>query len=142
MSFQSGSASRTASSSVQASDDDDDIGQAGRGYGTGSEQATPRSVRPDTVPRLDLSPAVALHAAALEHPSDDEDELLAPRDQPPAAIPSFDDLSGPDDSDAESAGADESVSDSASPDDGVPEPADWDAAEHLVDWHQSGTSWL
>lgn len=96
-SFQSESGSRASSVNGHS--------QAGQE----ADQATPRSLRPGTVPRLDLSPAKALHAASLEHPSYDEEELLAPRDthpQPPDHMPSIDDLSGPEDSDAHSQVAD------------------------------------
>lgn len=100
----------------------------------GSNQATPRSLWPGTVPRLNLSPAVAMHAAALEHPSDDEEELLAPRDAaPPVAVPSFDDLSGPEDFEADDSEAElERSHDSESELDG-----DEDAQQD-VEWRQAG----
>ena len=111
LSYQS-SFSRSASGSIQASDEEA-LSPTGKASSAGSDQATPRSLRPGTVPRLNLSPAVALHAAALDNPSDDEDELLAPRDtQAPAAVPSFDDLSGPEDVDSEQEGPEDSGSDS------------------------------
>ena len=72
----------------------------------GSTVSTPRSLRPGTVPKLDLSPAIALHMAALEggeeeeaEPDLEEEEDRATERQA-AVMASFDDLSGPDASDA------------------------------------------
>ena len=79
-----------------------------------STLSTPRSLRPGTVPKLDLSPAIAMHMASLEndeeeeepahHRQEEEDEGGATQRQA-AAMASFDDLSGPDDSDAASEAA-------------------------------------
>jgi len=67
--------------------------------------STPRSLRPGTVPRLDLSPAIAIHTATLDDPDPvdavgeeaDGDNLAS--EQQAAAMASFDDLSGPEASD-------------------------------------------
>lgn len=78
-----------------------------------STLSTPGSLRPGTVPRLDLSPAIALHMASLEgeeeeeepaHHRQAEEEETATRRQA-AAMASFDDLSGPEDSDTASEAA-------------------------------------
>lgn len=68
---------------------------------TSSALSTPRSLRPGTVPKLDLSPAIALHMAELvsgeedeQHADRREDEGAATQRQA-AAMASFDDLSGP-----------------------------------------------
>lgn len=128
LSNQSDNISRTSSGSAQAAHEDY-TSPTGKASSPGSSQATPRSLRPGTVPRLNLSPAVALHAAALEHPSDDEEELLAPRDVSPlAAVPSFDDLSGPEDSESELEGS----SGHASDEEGVQD------VQHGVQWHAAG----
>lgn len=73
----------------------------------GSALSTPRSLRPGTVPRLDLSPAIALHMAELEggegdeqHADPQEEEGAATQRQA-AAMASFDDLSGPDSPDTD-----------------------------------------
>ena len=87
--------------------------QAGFPSRAGSTLSTPRSLRPGTVPKLDLSPAIELHMASLEgdeeeeepaHHRQEEDQKGASQRQA-AAMASFDDLSGPDDSDAASDGA-------------------------------------
>lgn len=73
----------------------------------GSALSTPRSLRPGTVPKLDLSPAIALHMAELvggeleEQRADRWEEEGATQRQA-AAMASFDDLSGPDSPDAAS----------------------------------------
>ena len=67
--------------------------------------STPRSLRPGTVPRLDLSPAIAIHTATLDdaNPDDaageEEDGENLASEQQAAAMASFDDLSGPEASD-------------------------------------------
>lgn len=79
----------------------------------GSTLSTPRSLRLGTVPKLDLSPAIALHMASLEGEEEEEEpahhrqegeEEGATRRQA-AAMASFDDLSGPEDSDTASEAA-------------------------------------
>ena len=78
-----------------------------------SSLSTPRSLRPGTVPKLDLSPAIALHIASMDDSEEERDagsaaeeeeeekEHLASERQA-AAMASFDDLSGPEDDDAAS----------------------------------------
>lgn len=87
----------------------------------GSTLSTPRSLRPGTVPQLDLSPAIALHMASLEgdeeeeepaHHRQEEEEEATQRQA--AAMASFDDLSGPDDSDSASEAASVAPSTTAS----------------------------
>ena len=85
----------------------------------GSNLSTPRSLRTGTVPKLDLSPAIALHMAALEGEEDedqDADELEEERaaQQQAAIMASFDDLSGPEASDTASQAASEAHSSTAS----------------------------
>lgn len=130
LSYQSSSFSRSAAGSIQASDEED-LSPAGKASSAGSDLATPRSLRPGTVPRLNLSPAVALHAAALDNP-DDEEELLAPRDlQSPAAVPSFDELSGPEDGKSEQEDPEEQEQSQS-------EAEGLDDAEHDVVWQEAG----
>ena len=88
----------------------------------GSTLSTPRSLRPGTVPHLDLSPAIALHMASLEgdaeeeepahHRQEEQEEGASQRQA--VAMASFDDLSGPDDSDAVSEAASVAPSTTAS----------------------------
>ena len=67
----------------------------------GSALSTPRSLRPGTVPKLDLSPAIALHMAELVGDEEEEqnaglqEEEGAATERQAAAMASFDDLSGP-----------------------------------------------
>ena len=102
------SASASASSSSlshQLSDQDQLPDQAGFPSRAGSTISTPRSLRPGTVPRLDLSPAIAIHTATLDDPNPDdaageqEDGENVASEQQAAAMASFDDLSGPEASD-------------------------------------------
>jgi len=105
------SASASASSSSlshQLSDQDQLPDQAGFHSRAGSTISTPRSLRPGTVPRLDLSPAIAIHTATLADPDADdaageeEDGENLASEQQAAAMASFDDLSGPEASDSAS----------------------------------------
>lgn len=79
--------------------------QAGFHSRAGSTLSTPRSLRPGTVPRLDLSPAIAIHTATLDDPDPDdaageqEDNENLASEQQATAMASFDDLSGPEASD-------------------------------------------
>ena len=79
--------------------------QAGFHNRAGSTVSTPRSLRPGTVPRLDLSPAIAIHTATLDDSSPDdatgekEDGENLALERQAAAMASFDDLSGPEASD-------------------------------------------
>ena len=79
--------------------------QAGFHSRAGSTISTPRSLRPGTVPRLDLSPAIAIHTATLDDSSPDdaagekEDGGNLASERQAAAMASFDDLSGPEASD-------------------------------------------
>ena len=108
LSSASASASASASSSSlshQLSDQEQLPDQAGFQSKAGSAISTPRSLRPGTVPRLDLSPAIAIHTATLDDPNPDdavgeqeEGENLA-SEQQAAAMASFGDLSGPEASD-------------------------------------------
>jgi len=102
------SASASASSSSlshQLSDQDQLPDQASFPSRAGSAISTPRSLRPGTVPRLDLSPAIAIHTATLDDPNPDdaageeEDGENLASEQQAAAMASFDDLSGPEASD-------------------------------------------
>lgn len=79
-----------------------------------SPLSTPRSLRPGIVPKLDLSPAIALHMASLEGEEEEEEEPAHHRQEKEeegatlrqaAAMASFDDLSGPEDSDTASEAA-------------------------------------
>ena len=79
-----------------------------------STLSTPRSLRPGTVPKLDLSPAIAMHMASLEgdeeeaepvHHRQEEGDREGATQRQAAAMASFDDLSGPDDSDTASEAA-------------------------------------
>lgn len=87
----------------------------------GSTLSTPRSLRPGTVPKLDLSPAIALHMAALQGGDEEETEADLQEEEDraterqAAAMASFDDLSGPDVSDAGSESASAEPSLAASP---------------------------
>lgn len=70
----------------------------------GSMMSTPRSLRPGMVPRLDLSPAIALHIASLGGAEEAdlaeiEEEDVRASERQAAAMASFDDLSGPEPSD-------------------------------------------
>lgn len=128
-----------SSLSHQLSDQDSLPGQANSHSGTSSEQATPRSLRPGTVPRLDLSPAIAIHVASLDDPDPDdaaaeeEEEETRASERQAAAMASFDDLSGPEASDTASPGSDKQ--------DEVSQSADEHAtAEDALDDEESAAS--
>ena len=73
----------------------------------GSALSTPRSLRPGTVPKLDLSPAIALHMAELVGEEEEEqnaglqEEKGTATERQAVAMASFDDLSGPDSPDTD-----------------------------------------
>ena len=93
-----------------------------------STLSTPRSLRPGTVPKLDLSPAIALHMASLDgdeeeeepahHRQEEEETREEATQRQAAAMASFDDLSGPEDSVAASEAASVATSTTASSLDG------------------------
>ena len=114
----------------------------------GSTLSTPRSLRPGTVPRLDLSPAIALHMASLDGAEEEEEAPAHHRQEEErdtqrqaAAMASFDDLSGPDASDvaSEAASVAPSVTASLATVDVL---ADADVADHASTTSSAASSML